>query len=94
MTGEAYQEFDDAALTRFRRRLLRTKGGPKQREFLRTVRNNEEFLRYIRNSVTTIFSNLASATRTCAPIFSNLTRRVQLCARARAQEYPHFVLSA
>ena len=53
MTGEAYQEFDDAALTRFRRRLLRTKGGPKQREFLRTVRNNEKFLRYIRNSVTT-----------------------------------------
>ena len=52
MTSEAYQEFDDAALTRFRRRLLRTKGGSEQREFLRAVRDDEEFLRIIRNSVT------------------------------------------
>ena len=51
MTGEANQEFDDAALSRFRRRLLRTKGGPEQREFLRAVRNDEEFLRVILTQV-------------------------------------------
>ena len=53
MTGADYQEFNDAALTRFRHRLLRTKGGPEQREFLRAVRTDEEFLRVIRNGVTT-----------------------------------------
>ena len=53
MTGEDYQEFDDAALSRFRRRLLRTKGGPEQREFLLAVRNDEEFLHVIRNGVRT-----------------------------------------
>ena len=53
MTGENYQEFDDAALSRFRRRLLRTKGGIEQREFLLAVRNDEEFLRDIRNRVST-----------------------------------------
>ena len=53
MTAEDYQEFDDAALSRFRRRLLRTKGGPEQRQFLLAVRNDEEFLRVIRNGVNT-----------------------------------------
>ena len=53
MTGEAYREFDDAAFTRFRRKLLRTKGGSEQRGFLQAVRDDEEFLRVIRNSVGT-----------------------------------------
>ena len=53
MTGETYREFDDAAFTRFRRKLLRTKGGPEQRGFLQAVRDDEEFLRVIRNSVGT-----------------------------------------
>lgn len=53
MTSEAYQEFDDAALTRFRRSLLRTKGGPEQQQFLYAVRNDEEFLQIIWNRVPT-----------------------------------------
>ena len=53
MTGTDYREFDDAAFTRFRRKLLRTKGGPEQRAFLQVVRDDEEFLRVIRNSVGT-----------------------------------------
>ena len=53
MTGTNYQEFDDAAFSRFRRRLLRNKGGSEQREFLQAVRDDEEFLRVIRSAVVT-----------------------------------------
>ena len=53
MTGAVYQEFDDAAFSRFRRRLLRNKGGSEQREFLQAVRDDEEFLRVIQNAVVT-----------------------------------------
>ena len=53
MTGEEYREFDDAAFTRFRRKLLRTKGGPEQRGFLQVVRDDEEFLRIVRDRVGT-----------------------------------------
>ena len=53
MTGEDFREFDDASFTRFRRKLLRTKGGPEQRGFLQVVRDDEEFLRVVRNSVGT-----------------------------------------
>lgn len=48
-----YQEFDDAAFSRFRRKLLRTKGGPAQREFLLAVRDDEEFLRITRHEIST-----------------------------------------
>lgn len=37
-------EFDDAAYTAFRKRLLRKKGSPAQRRFLRQVRADEEFI--------------------------------------------------
>ena len=47
MTVNEYREFDDASFSRFRRRLLRTKGGPQQRSFLQSVRSDEEFLRVV-----------------------------------------------
>ena len=53
MTGTNYQEFDDAAFSRFRRSLLRNKGGGEQREFLKAVLDDEEFLRVIRSAVVT-----------------------------------------
>lgn len=52
MSGGVYKEFNDAAYTRFRRSLLRTKGGPSQRGFLRSVRKNEDFL-HAMNSIGT-----------------------------------------
>lgn len=53
MTGTNYQEFDDAALSRFRRGLLRNKGGSEQRQFLQAVLDDEEFLHVIRSAVVT-----------------------------------------
>ena len=53
MTGDNFREFDDASFTRFRRKLLRKKGAPEQRGFLQVVRDDEEFLRVVRNSVGT-----------------------------------------
>ena len=53
MIGSTYQEFDDASFSRFRRKLLRTKGGEQQRKFLRAVRDDEEFLSLIRSEVVT-----------------------------------------
>lgn len=53
MTGTDYREFDDAAFSRFRRKLLRKKGSPDQRDFLQAVRDEEEFLRVIRTEVAT-----------------------------------------
>ena len=53
MIGEAYREFDDAAFTRFRRKLLRTKGSPEQRGLLRVLHDDGEFLRVVRESVGT-----------------------------------------
>lgn len=44
MSSAIYKEFSDADYTRFRRSLLRTKGGPTQRDFLRSARKNEDFL--------------------------------------------------
>ena len=53
MTGPNYREFDDAAFSRFRRRLLRTKGSIDQREFLLAVRDDEEFLRVLQSEIVT-----------------------------------------
>ena len=53
VTSESYREFDDAAFTRFRRKLLRTKGGREQRDFLQAVRDDEKFLQVIRNGIAT-----------------------------------------
>lgn len=53
MNGGSWREFDDAALSRFRRKLLRTRGGPEQRDFLNAVRDDGEFLRVVRSEVIT-----------------------------------------
>ena len=53
MKGAIYREFVDADYTKFRRGLLRTKGGPRQRDFLRAIRNNEDFLNFVRNGIAT-----------------------------------------
>lgn len=51
MTGTTYQEFDDVAFSKFRRKLLRTRGGLEQREFLSAVRDDEKFLQVIRSEI-------------------------------------------
>ena len=51
MSGEGYLEFDDASYSRFRRRLLRTKGGTEQLSFLRAVRNEKEFVRVVEEHI-------------------------------------------
>ena len=48
-----YKEFKDSDYTRVRRNLLRTKGGPLQRQFLEAVRKNQHFLDYIRSDIST-----------------------------------------
>ena len=53
MTSATYREFDDAGFSRFRRKLLRARGGPEQRDFLRAVHDDGEFLRAIRSEVIT-----------------------------------------
>ena len=53
MSGARPREFDDAGFSRFRRKLLQVRGGPNQRDFLSAVRDDEEFLRVVRNEVTT-----------------------------------------
>ena len=53
MTAAAYTEFVDTEYTKFRRSLLRHKGGPRQREFLRAARNNEKFLSFVEDSMAT-----------------------------------------
>ena len=48
-----HKELKDSDYTRLRRNLLRTKGGPLQRDFLEAVRNNQAFLDYIRSETST-----------------------------------------
>ena len=48
-----HKEFKDSDYTRVRKNLLRTKGGPLQREFLEAVLKNEHFLDYIRSKIST-----------------------------------------
>ena len=52
MSGANYEEFDDASYTRFRRNLLRAKGGKHQRDFLTAARNDEAFLSCVRRNTT------------------------------------------
>ena len=54
MIGTDYEEFDDAAYTKFRRKLLRTKGGAHQKNFLIAARNNENFLKFVRDDIATV----------------------------------------
>ena len=54
MNSAGYREFVDADYTKFRRGLLRTKGGRRQRDFLRTVRDNKDFLNLLRDGITTV----------------------------------------
>ena len=56
MSGARYREFDDAGFSQFRRKLLQVPGGPSQRDFLGTVRDDGEFLRVVRSEVTTVGS--------------------------------------
>ena len=51
MSSEDYKEFDDAAFTKFRKSLLRTKGGSRQQEFLMIVRKNKSFLDFISENI-------------------------------------------
>lgn len=53
MIGTDFKEFDDATFSRFRRRLLRTKGSAEQRAFLAAVRNGTDFARVIRDELMT-----------------------------------------
>ena len=53
MNGEYFQEFDDASFSRFRRKLLRSKGSTEQRTFLEAVRNDGTFLQILADEVTT-----------------------------------------
>ena len=53
MNDARYREFDDAGFSRFRRKLLRTKGGPKQRDFLAALRDDEKFLHVVHSEVNT-----------------------------------------
>ena len=47
MSKEPYEEFEDAAYTKLRKALLRTKGGPNQEEFLEAARRSGLFLDYL-----------------------------------------------
>ena len=51
MNGPEIFEFDDAALSRFRRRLLRTKGSFEQRDFLSAICNDGSFLQVLNDNV-------------------------------------------
>ena len=53
MTGEDYKEFDDVAYSQLRRRLLRNKGGEQQRDFLKAVRNDGDFLHFVGQHIST-----------------------------------------
>ena len=53
MSPIPYKEFKDSDYTRVRINLLRTKGGPLQRDFLEAVRNSQTFLDYIRSKIAT-----------------------------------------
>ena len=53
MNGKRFREFDDAGFSRFRRKLLRTRGGAEQRDFLNALRDDREFLRAVRSEVIT-----------------------------------------
>ena len=53
MNGEEYRELNDADYTRFRRNLLRSKGGSRQQEFLKIVQNDKDFLDHIRERTST-----------------------------------------
>ena len=53
MNGERFREFDDADFSRFRRKVLRTRGGPEQRNFLSALRDDGEFLHAVRSKVIT-----------------------------------------
>ena len=47
MSKERYEEFEDAAYTKRRKALLRTKGGPNQEDFLEAARRSDLFLNYM-----------------------------------------------
>ena len=53
MNGTDIQEFNDAAFSRFRRKLLRLKGSKEQRGFLQVVRDDDEFLHVMQDEVIT-----------------------------------------
>ena len=53
MSPIPHKELKDSDYTRVRRNLLRIKGGPLQRDFLKAVRNNQTFLNYIRLEIST-----------------------------------------
>ena len=53
MRSVPHKELKDSDYTRVRRNLLRTKGGPLQRNFLDAVRNNQAFLDYIQSEIST-----------------------------------------
>ena len=53
MSPIPHKELKDSDYTRVRRNLLRIKGGPLQRDFLKAVRNNQTFLDYIRLEIST-----------------------------------------
>ena len=53
MNGEKCREFDDAGYSRFRRKLLRTRGGTEQRDLLSALRDDAEFLHAVQSEVIT-----------------------------------------
>ena len=53
MSPIPHKEFKNSDYTQVRKNLLRTKGGPLQRDFLEAVRNSQEFIDYIRSKIST-----------------------------------------
>ena len=53
MSPIPHKELKDSDYTRVRSNLLRTKGGPLQRDFLEAVRNSQTFIDYIRSAIST-----------------------------------------
>ena len=53
MSPTPHKELKDSDYTRVRKNLLRTKGGPLQKDFLEAVRNSQTFLDYIRSEIST-----------------------------------------
>ena len=51
MSLTPYKQFIDLDYTKFRKIMLREKGGERQREFLESVRNSKDFISYIRREV-------------------------------------------
>ncbi len=49
--SDGYAEFVDVDFTKFRRGLLRTKGSPRQREFLEAARDGKAFLEFVREEI-------------------------------------------